>query len=75
VKGPELSALVMGPAEVLGVESVTPEGIELRLTAKVKPGKQWAVQRALRARIIYALEEAGIEPPLGRFVTTPAIEK
>jgi small conductance mechanosensitive channel len=70
-----LSDLVLGPPEVLGVESVTPEGILLRLTAKVRPGKQWAVQRALRQHIIAALEEAEFEPPLGRFVSTPAIEQ
>jgi small conductance mechanosensitive channel len=67
----ELSPLVLEPPEVLGVETVTPEGIGLRLTVKVLPGKQWAVQRALRARIMTALEEKGFEPPLGRFVPTP----
>jgi small conductance mechanosensitive channel len=67
----ELSTLVLEPPEVLGVESVTPEGIQLRLTVKVRPGKQWTVQRALRARIMASLEEGGFEPPLGRFVPTP----
>jgi small conductance mechanosensitive channel len=57
---------VIEPAEVLGVEKVTAETITLRLTAKVRPGRQWAVQRKLRARIMAALDEAGIEPPLGR---------
>jgi small conductance mechanosensitive channel len=58
---------VLEPAEILGVDKVTPESITVRLTVKVRAGRQWAVQRALRARIIPALEEAGIEPPLGRF--------
>ncbi|MBP2319822.1 small conductance mechanosensitive channel [Kibdelosporangium banguiense] len=57
---------VLEPPEVLGVDKVTPESITVRLTVKVRAGRQWAVQRALRARIIPALEEAGIEPPLGR---------
>lgn len=57
---------VLEPPEMLGVESVTPEGIQLRLTVKVRPGKQWAVQRALRGQLLAALEEAGFEPPLGR---------
>ncbi|MEU8640271.1 mechanosensitive ion channel family protein [Amycolatopsis sp. NPDC048633] len=57
---------VLEPPEILGVESVTPEGLQLRLTVKVRPGKQWAVQRALRAQLLAALEEAGFEPPLGR---------
>jgi small conductance mechanosensitive channel len=67
----ELSTMVLEPPEVLGVESVTPEGIQLRLTVKVRPGKQWTVQRALRARIMASLEEEGFEPPLGRFVPMP----
>jgi moderate conductance mechanosensitive channel len=63
-----LSPHVLEPPEVLGVENVTPEGIEIRLTVKVRPGKQWTVQRALRARVIAALEEAGFDPPMGRFL-------
>ncbi|RZQ59725.1 mechanosensitive ion channel family protein [Amycolatopsis suaedae] len=62
-----IAADVLEDPEVLGVEAVTPEGIQLRLTIKVRPGRQWAVQRALRARIMSALEDAGFEPPLGRF--------
>ena len=72
-----LRANVLEPPEMLGVESVTPEGIQLRLTVKVRPGKQWAVQRALRGQLLAALEEAGFEPPLGRLFpnATHAIEK
>jgi small conductance mechanosensitive channel len=54
--------------QVLGVEKVTPEGITLRLTVKVRPGRQWATQRALRARIMSAFVAAGIEP---HFVRVP----
>ncbi|NIJ13323.1 small conductance mechanosensitive channel [Saccharomonospora amisosensis] len=61
---------VLEPPEVLGVENVTPEGIVLRVTMKVRPGRQWAVQRALRAEIMNALEREGFEPPLGRFFRT-----
>jgi moderate conductance mechanosensitive channel len=57
---------VLEPPEVLGVEKVTMEGITVRLTVKVRPGRQWAVQRVLRARIMAAAEEEGLEPPLGR---------
>lgn len=64
-----LSLNVLEPPEVLGVETVTPEGITMRLTVKVRPGKQWMVQRALRASVIAKLEESGFEPPLGRYVT------
>ncbi|MBW4720800.1 mechanosensitive ion channel family protein [Saccharothrix obliqua] len=51
---------VIDQPQVLGVEKVTPEGITMRVTAKVRPGRQWAVQRALRAKLMPALEEAGI---------------
>jgi small conductance mechanosensitive channel len=63
---------VLEPPEMLGVESVSPEGIQLRLTVKVRPGKQWAVQRALRGQLLAALEEAGFEPPLGRLFPAKA---
>jgi small-conductance mechanosensitive channel len=68
---------ILEPPEMLGVESVTPEGLQLRLTVKVRPGKQWAVQRALRAQLLAALEEAGFDPPLGRLFppAAPAVEK
>jgi small conductance mechanosensitive channel len=75
-----LKANILEPPEMLGVESVTAEGIQLRLTVKVRPGKQWAVQRALRGQLLAALEEAGFEPPLGRLfpakaAVAPVIEK
>jgi len=63
-----LKADVLEPPEILGVESVTSEGISLRLTVKVRPGRQWSVQRAMRAKIMPALEASGIEPPIGRFL-------
>ena len=57
---------VIEKPQVLGVEKVTAEGIIVRLTVKVRPGRQWAVQRVLRARIMKATEDGGLEPPLGR---------
>jgi small conductance mechanosensitive channel len=62
-----LSDDVIEPAEVLGVERVTAaEGIMMRLTVKVRPGRQWAVQRALRAKVMEAFEDSGIRGPVGR---------
>ncbi|EHR60316.1 mechanosensitive ion channel family protein [Saccharomonospora cyanea] len=58
---------VLEHPQVLGVENVTPEALQFRLTTKVRPGRQWAVQRVLRAEIMRALEREGFDPPLGRF--------
>jgi small conductance mechanosensitive channel len=63
-----LSDDVLEPAEVLGVEKITSEGVMLRLIVKVRPGRQWAVQRALRGKIMNGFEEAGIEPPIARLL-------
>jgi small-conductance mechanosensitive channel len=63
---------VLEPPEVLGVERVSAaEGITLRLTVKVRPGRQWAVQRSLRARIMAAFEDGGIQGPVVRGYAAP----
>jgi small-conductance mechanosensitive channel len=62
-----LSDDVLEPPQVLGVERVTAaEGITMRLTVKVRPGRQWAVQRSLRAKVVEAFEDAGIRGPVPR---------
>jgi small-conductance mechanosensitive channel len=58
-----LAADVLEPPEVLGVESVSTEGVTLRITTKVRAGRQWVVQRAMLAGIKAAFAEAGIPPP------------
>jgi moderate conductance mechanosensitive channel len=64
---------VLEPPEVLGVERVGPEGVTLRLTVKVKPGDQFAVQRALNAAIADAFDDAGVpRPTLFPGATAPA---
>jgi small-conductance mechanosensitive channel len=57
---------VLEPPEVLGVESVATDSITLRITVKVRPGRQFAVQRTLRAQLMAALGKAGFEPPLAQ---------
>ena len=36
---------------MLGVESLGADGITIRLTVKVEPGTQWALQRAVREEL------------------------
>jgi moderate conductance mechanosensitive channel len=55
---------VLEPPDVLGVDQVGPEGVTLRLTVKVKPGEQFAVQRAINAAITDAFDDAGIPRPV-----------
>jgi small-conductance mechanosensitive channel len=61
--GSALAADVLEPPEVLGVESISSDGVTLRITTKVTAGRQWAVQRALRAGIKAAFADAGVPPP------------
>ncbi|GAA2671471.1 MULTISPECIES: mechanosensitive ion channel family protein [Actinosynnema] len=84
-----LSDDVIAKPDVLGVEKVTPEGLTIRVTTKVRPGRQWAVQRALRAKLMPALEDQGISlspaaatapsvtpaPPRNYGTPTPVIKK
>lgn len=58
---------VIEPPQVLGVERVTAiEGITMRLTVKVRAGRQWSVQRTLRAKVVEGFEDAGIRGPMTR---------
>lgn len=59
----DLADWVLATPEVLGVEKSTAEGVTLRLTVRVAPGKQFAVQRALYAAVYNAFVDAGLPPP------------
>ena len=69
ISEPPIASNVLGPADVLGVQSVSVEGIIVRLMVKTMPGSQWVVERALRAEIMPALEEAGLEQPLANMLS------
>jgi small conductance mechanosensitive channel len=58
-----LSKDVLDPPEMLGVDQITSDTITLRVTTKVRPGRQWSVQRRLRAEIKRAYDNEDIEPP------------
>jgi moderate conductance mechanosensitive channel len=73
-ESPPLSDDVLEPPETLGVERVTAsEGITMRVTVKVRPGRQWAVQRSLRAKVMAAFEDAGIRGPVARGFPSPEV--
>lgn len=54
---------VTEPPTLMGVQSVTPYAVTLRLTVKTQPGRQWPVRRALNARVQSALTAAGVPAP------------
>jgi small conductance mechanosensitive channel len=53
---------ILQPAEILGIEEVSHEGILIRLLIKTKPSEHWNVGREYRLRVKQALDEAGITP-------------
>ncbi|KAA9162965.1 mechanosensitive ion channel [Amycolatopsis acidicola] len=55
---------VLGDVEILGAQDLTQAAITLRLTVTTRPGRQWAVRRALTADVKMALDTAGIAAPL-----------
>jgi small conductance mechanosensitive channel len=58
-----IAGKVLAPPDMLGVQSVTAEGILLRLTVRTRPGEQWAVQRAVAGAVKTALDAAGVPAP------------
>ncbi|NKQ55809.1 mechanosensitive ion channel [Amycolatopsis sp. K13G38] len=58
---------VLGEVELLGAQELSQASITIRLTVTTKPGRQWAVRRALMADVKMALDTAGIAAPLTAF--------
>ena len=63
VKEPDIAEDVLEEVQTLGIESVTTEKLTLRLTVRVQPGRQFAVQRALNAALSDALGYTPTAPP------------
>jgi small conductance mechanosensitive channel len=59
----ELTDKILEEPEVLGINSIEPNGITIRVIIKTKPAMQWDVERALRKRIIERFNQLGIELP------------
>jgi small conductance mechanosensitive channel len=67
-RDPALADSLLEPGDILGVEALSTTHATLRLTIKTRPGEQWRVARALRARIKAAYDRAGIAIPYPRSV-------
>ena len=59
----EWNDVVLSGPEVLGVETLGADGITVRMTVQTAPGVQWRLQRALRAALKTAFDDAAIEIP------------
>jgi moderate conductance mechanosensitive channel len=60
---PEFASTILAEPSVLGVESLAPGRVVIRVVVRTRPQEQWRVERELRARIKAALDEAGIALP------------
>lgn len=54
---------LLGPIEVLGVDAFQDSAVVIRAYLETVPGRQWAVGREFRRRVLAGLGEAGIEIP------------
>jgi small conductance mechanosensitive channel len=59
----DYAPLMLDEPSVLGVESLVPGRIVIRVTVRTRPQEQARVERELRARIKAAFDAAGIEMP------------
>jgi len=60
---PEFASVILAEPSVLGVESLAPGRVVIRVVVRTRPQEQWRVERELRVRIKAALDEAGIALP------------
>jgi small-conductance mechanosensitive channel len=60
---PELAPVILAEPSVLGVESLAPGRVVIRVVVRTRPQEQWRVERELRVRIKAALDGAGITMP------------
>jgi small conductance mechanosensitive channel len=69
-RDPALRPLLLDPPSVMGVESLGLDQVNVRMVARTLPGKQFEVGRDLRARVVAALRQQGmnVTPP-------PAVEE
>jgi small conductance mechanosensitive channel len=60
---PEYAPIILAEPNVLGVESIAPGRVVIRVVVRTRPQEQWRVERELRRRIKAALDDAGIALP------------
>ena len=61
---PDLRKLLLDPPAVMGVQSIDVGNFQVRLVARTLPGRQFEVERILRAKIATGLRREGILLPV-----------
>ena len=62
-RDPNLRPLLLDPPSVMGVESLDLDQVNVRMVARTLPGKQFEVGRDLRARVVKAFRDQGLNVP------------
>jgi len=57
---PSVKDLLLDEPSLMGVESIEPQNVNLRMVARTLPGKQFEAGRRLRVLVVAALSRAGI---------------
>jgi small conductance mechanosensitive channel len=60
---PDFASVILTEPSVLGVESLAPGRVVIRVVVRTQPQQQWRVERELRRRIKAAFDRAGIALP------------
>ncbi|MCB0953503.1 MAG: mechanosensitive ion channel family protein [Microthrixaceae bacterium] len=60
---PEWADAFLDDPELLGVETLAPDAVTIRISVRTRPAEQFRVQRELNRRFKRVLDEAGIEIP------------
>ncbi|HEY4626972.1 MAG TPA: mechanosensitive ion channel family protein [Blastococcus sp.] len=60
---PALRPLLLDPPSLMGVESLDLDQVNVRMVARTLPGKQFDVGRNLRARVVLAFRNQGMNVP------------
>ncbi|MDQ0220949.1 mechanosensitive ion channel family protein [Peribacillus cavernae] len=66
---------MVNPPELLGIQTLNPTEVVLRIVAETLPTRHWFIGRVLRKEIRAVLDENGIESPVPRMVMYSRDEK
>ena len=69
---PDVRRLLLDPPAVMGVQSIDVDHFQVRLVARTLPGRQFEVERILRARIATGLRREGILLPVVPVTAEPS---